>query len=163
MKHILKIDMFKPLEIETRKWEEFEDSVAEDSVQGKWHYVPILKIINAMLEIPLVYVEECAEGIKLIDFEFGDKNDKNPYYLLSGRRPDWVYNGNRLCDFEVIRKTDSVTECSGRELKFPSLRYINYGALGLMTPEHGVLVEEDLIRTAGIFTILKYTVDKLIK
>jgi len=67
-----------------------------------------------------------------------------------------------LENFEVVRKMNSVTECSGRETVLQQARYINYGCLGLMTLTCP-LVENDLIRTAGIFSALKYAVNKYMK
>jgi len=151
------------LEIESRKWYEWDDTEMEDEVTGEWIYVPVKELIKRISACGYVQLEEKEGGITLVDLIFSNPNDCNPHYILAGRRPYWLSNESELLDFEVVRKALSIKESSGIERKFGRPAYPDYASFGLMTPDEKVLSETDLLNSAGIFTALKLAVTECIK
>lgn len=151
----------RPFEIRTRTWEDWPSSLLEDSVQGEWHYIPIPAIILEIRKTPFISVTESEDGINIRDLLFGKPFNGPDYYLLSGRRPDWHSNHDVLEEPEVVRKVLHATECSGKSTTFSEPRYIEYGSIGLYTPEHLPLMASDVLSAVGVVNSLAISVTEL--
>jgi len=144
----------KIFEIKMREWKDDPEALLEDSVQGEWRYIPITALLSKLKGNHFLMVCESEEGIKLA---YAGEPD---FYFLSGRREDWQKDW-ALEEFEVIKKVDSVREWSGQETKFGEPRYIDYGVIGLYTPEHRPLIANEGGFPAGIRKALEESVNEL--